>query len=77
MDSDAGSGDGDLEDGGEGGAGEGEGEEEVHNDDDEPHLVGKDAGGEYDPSAPAMHVPAREEYDEHECFGTSSKEEGQ
>jgi hypothetical protein len=59
------------------GAGEGEGEEEVHNDDDEPHLVDKDAGDEYDPSAPAMHVPAREEYDERECFGTSSEEEGQ
>jgi hypothetical protein len=66
-------------DGGDGGAGagEGEGEEEVHNDDDEPHLVDKDAGDEYDPSAPAMHVPAREEYDERECFGTSSEEEGQ
>jgi hypothetical protein len=66
-------------DGGDGGAGAGEGEgvEEVHNDDDEPHLVDKDAGDEYDPSAPTMHVPAREEYDERECFGTSSEEEGQ
>ena len=41
-------------DGGDGGAGagEGEGEEEVHNDDDEPHLVDKDAGDEYDPRRP-------------------------
>ena len=76
VDSDAASDDGDLGDGGEGGAGEGEGEEEVHNDDDEPHLVDKGAGDEYDPSAPAMHVPAREEYDERECFGAGSEEEG-
>ena len=44
---------------------------------DEPHVIDKDAGDEYDPSAPAMHVPAREEYDERECFGAGSEEKGQ
>ena len=42
----------------------------MHNN-DEPPLADEGAGGEYGPSAPAVHVSACGEYGE--CFGTSSE----